>query len=320
MRFLNLIKNNQITKQIEKQISLKDSMSLLFVSPDSDYLDELTKYICCFVMCKNNVCLKCPECVKVMDETHLDILSYPKNERMSVADVSEIIDESYIKPVTQTRKIIVIRHAEELSIQIQNKLLKTLEEPSKNLIIILQANQKNALLPTVLSRMSVFEIPPFSQSDIEDNIPIKGEEGKLIASISCGQIGKAFKLSEDENYIDLYNTCFDMIVNMKRSPNILRYSEKLAKKDDYFSDILIMLQGFYEDILFAISGKSELIKNTTKITDIENIKHEYSYSTITEIFDKIEKTRIASRNNTNKRGLIDELLFDILEVKYRCHK
>lgn len=87
---------------------------------------------------------------------HPDILTLTSEKpNLGIDLVRELKKRLARKPYQASERIVLIPQAEKLTLEAQNALLKTLEEPPKDTIIILTTPQKEALLPTILSRTQV---------------------------------------------------------------------------------------------------------------------------------------------------------------------
>ena len=104
---------------------------------------------------QGNGCGVCPSCRAFDSGNHPDIITVKKaKELYSIAEVrGQLIDDIGIRPYRFTRKIYILPEAEALYPASQNALLKTLEEPPAYGLILLTTSNRNALLPTVLSRL-----------------------------------------------------------------------------------------------------------------------------------------------------------------------
>ncbi len=125
-------------------------MALLLEYPTFDLFDE-----------------KSAEFLKIENRVDLDIKMYPKNNaKLLVADANEIVSESFIKPVNLPYKIFLINNFDVSTEEAQNKLLKILEEPPKNVYFILSVKNEGKVLPTIKSRCDKIKILPLSQEEI----------------------------------------------------------------------------------------------------------------------------------------------------------
>ena len=130
MNLDQVVQNLNIFKNIKGLIKEnKLSQSVIFVCEDFSLLDSLI-----FNVCKEMF----SETEKVMAKTHPDVYFYPQTAKKNilVEDVQNIIEQSLIRPIEADKKLFVIK-AENLSGAVQNKLLKTLEEPNKNVFYFL---------------------------------------------------------------------------------------------------------------------------------------------------------------------------------------
>ena len=127
------------------------------LSGDNDLeLDKIALHITCLAMCTGfrKPCMDCDHCKKIGLNRHPDLKTVSSNDgkAISVDTIRNLNDDFHIRPNEADRKLFVIKQADKLTLSGQNALLKILEEPPENVIIILICSDSNILLPTVLSR------------------------------------------------------------------------------------------------------------------------------------------------------------------------
>lgn len=137
------------------------------------------------------------------DNNHPDIIELDAASNNSVDDIREIVDKVYYAPILGKYKVYIIDEVHMLSNSAFNALLKTLEEPPKNVIFILATTDPQKIIPTVLSRVQRYN---FKKVDIEDivlrienilkieNITYEEEAIKLIASLADGGMRDALSI------------------------------------------------------------------------------------------------------------------------------
>ena len=122
-----------------------------------------------------------------------------KSANINVAECHQIIHNLGLKTYEGSYKIQIIWHAESLAKE-GNRLLKLIEEPADDTIIILLANNMNAILNTIRSRCQILRIPPYSDGEIEDylsrNYDLDEKALKEICYLSAGDLRKARELAE----------------------------------------------------------------------------------------------------------------------------
>jgi len=150
-------------------------------------------------------CGLCRSCLQAKSGAHPDIrvvdtvfqaalLDEPESANLKVDTVRELTRWTQQKPMLSTWKIFIIRDAQALVPQAQNALLKTLEAPPQNTVVILTVSKKNSLLATILSRCCPVEFGPLPRSVIQDLLQARGadpEQARKLAALARGSLEKA---------------------------------------------------------------------------------------------------------------------------------
>ncbi len=175
-----------------RAIAQGDFLSALVLFPDEKYLRVLLK-----------------ECAKaffraedgsrtaalIEKESYSDCLIFPaEGEKPSVDDCERILEESLLAPVEAKRKLIVFDRFHLASALVQNKLLKILEEPPEGVCFLLGAEGEFSVLPTVLSRVKRYAVPPFSEEQVAEALRRKYPREDV--SRAAGASGGIFSMGE----------------------------------------------------------------------------------------------------------------------------
>ncbi len=300
------------------------SHAYLFITPDKDNLIEYLKLCAKTVLCKESEpCEKCRNCRLIEQRIHSDVKIYPQNgESVVVDDVADLIEESYIKPIEADKKVFIINHAETMNVQSQNKLLKTLEEPPKNVIIIIGATGEYSLLPTIRSRVKKLEMQAFKDEDVffalEKDYTDKDLLKKAVFS-GDGTLGKAVKNYCDSEFLQVRSVVLDTLVNMKSSKNLLTYSDKISALKRPAEEVIDVFELFIKDIFCLAQGQNELIKNEEILQNAEELKS-FTLGASVYALEKIAEAKKRKKSNVNSATVIEWLLFQILEGKYKWRK
>ncbi len=136
---------------------------------------------------KNAPCGKCRNCYEITEDIHPDIINvYPHEKEIQLKQIEELIGKMSMKGIRSSFKGAVIDRAHLMNTQAQNSVLKTLEEPSKNTIIILITEYPSMLLPTITSRTLQMKFLPVPEEEI-----MSFTKDRLSASFALGKPGKA---------------------------------------------------------------------------------------------------------------------------------
>ncbi len=152
------MKNTQVEDLLRNTIKLKKIVNgYIFsgngITKNYEYAQKFAKMILC-LDAKDDACNKCKSCLMFDDNNHSDyyVINKDANESIKIDEIREMQEKIYEKPITSWKKVYVINNAEKMTVEAQNCLLKTLEEPPEFVSIILVSNNDNALLTTIKSR------------------------------------------------------------------------------------------------------------------------------------------------------------------------
>lgn len=220
-----LIRRTNAYKVVENDKKNGLFHAYLLLSKDEKYLKEDMKAFAKLIMCQNGGCGECRVCRLIDKENHADVKFLPENgDKILTEDINALIEESYVKPLEEDKKLFLIVGAEKMPAVAQNKLLKTLEEPPKNVIILIGATNEYALLPTVRSRVKTLAVPLYTDEELIGALKEKcPDENKLRLAVSCGDgtLGRAEDLYGDTKLENLFDFVAGVIVNMNSSRDVL---------------------------------------------------------------------------------------------------
>lgn len=162
MRLETGSENTKLKERLEKIVSSdRISHAYLFEGPFDIDKEALARGFIKGVLCPKGLgenCGACNICSKVDHGNHEDVSWFGKEGLSVKNDVVETIqDKLNVRPVGE-RNVIVISDCDTMTQQAQNRLLKTLEEPPGNALIILLSENMENLAPTILSRCVKFRI------------------------------------------------------------------------------------------------------------------------------------------------------------------
>ena len=292
------------------------SKSILLFSKDVIYSTHFAKCLAVAIF-NNGHFIENEHCAKVFAQTHPDQKTYPKKDKLLVSDSEEIVMESFIKPIFANKKVFIIKDIDNSMDSAQNKLLKILEEPPENVYFILTCANSNLVLPTIKSRCNKTELNKLDKKSIDRLL--KGTYNlSIISAISDGLIGRALELKDNEDLDDIFNLSFSILKDMKSSRQVLQYSNKIFtfKKDlNLLFEIVDLL---LEDLLLFKAERIANMRFKDYIKDFEGIMQDYTIKAICEIRKLMDKANKELSFNGNQTLIVENLLMNILEVKYIC--
>lgn len=259
---------------------------------------------------------------KEKDIDYVDIVNYrPSKASMGVDEVREIIEEVSKRPYEGDKKVIIIHEGSKLTIQAQNALLKTIEEPPQGVYIILLAESLETLLETIKSRCQVYKLTPLNNKQIEKYINTLGNysEEEIKASLAYGEgiPGKAERLLNDDNLSKLREIIVKLLkdINYAKEDLVLIYENKLENYKAQQDEVLNLMASFIRDIIVSkeVEDKNKII-NIDKYDDIVEIANSLSYKKLNLMLEYIKEGRVNLMNNGSYSLVISVILMGFLEV------
>ena len=153
-------------------------------------------------------CGSCPSCRKVLEGKSPDVIRIGRGERASIGvdDVRFLRSDVLVEPNDLENKIYVIEDADAMTVQAQNALLLTLEEPPPYVLFLLLCRNATMLLETIRSRAPILRLRPVPDAPLRQcltetsaayvNLP--AEEQRALVLMANGSIGRARELLQDK--------------------------------------------------------------------------------------------------------------------------
>ena len=300
-----------IKQEVQRGVIAK---ALLLMSKDESYALSFAKVLASLILNNGNE-ERNENFERVLLESHPDVKIYPQKDKLLVADSEEIVNESFMLPVQSDKKIFIIANFANSMESAQNKLLKVLEEPPKNVYIILTCSNINLVLPTIRSRCNKYELAKVSDKIIEE-LFANHDNYNIIKCLCDGYIGKAENLANNKNLNFLFESAISVITGLKSSKQVLTYAKNLTDNKEYFNLFIEVISLALEDLIAIKNEKSVRLAFIKE--RLENVSNDYSIKAICEIQSLLNNAVKEQSYNTNLTLIIENLLLNILEVKYIC--
>lgn len=249
---------------------------------------KLAEEFAATVQCEHrNFCGRCPSCQAYQSGNHPDIIqvTHEKKDSIGVDEIrAQLVDDMAIKPYSSPYKVYLVDEAEKLTVQAQNALLKTLEEPPVYGIILLLTTNTEMLLPTIRSRCI--------------NLKVRSG-GRVSLGLTEEQRAELFALVHDlPDY---------------RAAELADEAKKIKEWKQDIASLLNFFRYWYRDVLV---WKSTQGKGPLMFPEEERYyrarSEALSYAQLNRIFDQIQEAESRVRSNVNYE-LTWELL--LLEMK-----
>jgi len=292
---VNIVGHNKIIKSLEKAFKEgKISHAYLFCGPE-----HIGKFCIALNFAKKiteNESEINPD-ISVVSPEFSEKNGIIKKKDIPIESIRDIQQKISMTSVGGKFRVAVIDEAQKLSLSAQNSLLKTLEEPPQNCILILVTSDKNKLLATVVSRCQVKKFGIVGAEEMEKMIPSGYKKREELLFWSLGRPGFLKKIIEDES-------------ELKQKEEESRQFEKI----------------FFMNLAEKFSLSEEMSKNTSSLVDKLNLwlvmarkfllegscTPKISQEKTLKVINKIEESLKALREtNANARLVLDNLFLEI---------
>ena len=173
--FSQLVGQEVVAKTLKHAVEQeKISHAYLFSGPRGTGKTSVATIFAKAMNCPNQVagepCNKCYICQAVTDGSLEDVIEMDAASNNGVDEIRDIRDKSTYAPSVARYKVYIIDEVHMLSTGAFNALLKTLEEPTPNVVFILATTELHKIPATILSRVQRFEFKSIKTQDIRDHI------------------------------------------------------------------------------------------------------------------------------------------------------
>lgn len=265
-------------------------------------------------------CNKCISCRKMEGGNHPEIMWIQGEGSIKIDQIRQLQKNLQLMPYEGDQKVCIICHADEMTVQAQNALLKTLEEPPKHAVLILLTARPDSLLPTIVSRCQRIKMSPITREEIEKYLinkkGLEENEARVIGSLSKGIIGEALRLLEDEDFKRQRKETIRITRDLidKNTIEVLENIHFFIEERPHINEILDMLIIWYRDLLiYKDTNVWTYIINIDQGEDILYQSKKLSFDSIKEMFLIINKTRENFMTNVNFQLSLENMLLELKE-------
>lgn len=268
-------------------------------------------------------CMECESCTKAIRGNHPDIITvhHEKPDTIGVEEIrKQVVDDISIRPFSYPHKVYIIHDASKMTVQAQNALLKTLEEPPEYAVIILTADNADALLPTVRSRCVILNMRPVCDGDVASylmrELKMPDYQAEIYAALARGNIGRAIEIGTSESFGEKMSESLYFLARSKESTSEMRFDmiKRMSLDRRGITDYLDIFTLWFRDVLYlkATNEPDGLIFREDYV-NINRRASLSSYPGLTTIIEAIDKTKVRLAANVNAELALELLFMTIWE-------
>ena len=268
-------------------------------------------------------CWECPACEKVLEDKCPDIHVIGRDGKASIGveAIRFLRSDVLIPPNDLDTKIYVIEDAETMTVQAQNALLLTLEEPPPYVLFLLLCDGADHLLETIRSRAPVLRTRPIPDSDIraylrDRRCTLSEEDLDAVILRADGCIGQALTLADARSVkpvLKMRETCdkFMGVMAARRYDSLPAALTHFGNKRDGVLELLALVTLATRDLILLRHGDSVKLKYYTDRSAAEELSCRFTTKSLLNLYNALGRASDALEANGNIRltlmGLAVEL-------------
>ena len=268
-------------------------------------------------------CGVCSSCTRIADGHHADVrlVSLGKDAgSIGIDAVREIISSAHLRPYEGRTRVFIITEADMLTRDAANALLKVLEEPPDDVVLILVGISMDNLLPTVRSRCQTLAFRPLPLGEVarilQDEHGVSTEQADVLARLSRGCVGWAIAAAGDDTLYASVHQRIEQIVDAMEGglEERFAYANELTRRIDRDRGIgreeLLLWLRWLRDIMLVQQGRANGVTNVSWREKLERQAAALTPADVVRWAHSTTRTIEALERNANVRLALDVFLLE----------
>jgi DNA polymerase III subunit delta' len=283
---------------------------------------DLAKAIHCSAA-TGDFCGGCADCARIQDGNHPDVRIIEPlagKKEISIQQIRELEKELNFRSFSGKKKIAILDPATLMNLSAQNALLKTLEEPPRDSLLILVAANGGALLPTLRSRCLRISFGPLARDLISGFLVFRkgfaAETAEFLAAMSLGSLGAVVSIDTQE-LLERRREWVRLISGVRAGDYraAIDAAEALAGSKEDSLRFLEWIESWFRDLLvYSATQNPQAVVNVDMLPQIQQ---QSATADCERLFSRIAEAKAAVggiQRNLNRRMVIEDLLLNTVEA------
>jgi DNA polymerase-3 subunit delta' len=245
----------------------------------------------------------------------------PDKQAILIEQIRMLQSDAARRTLEGRRNIFIIQDAHEMNLQAANCLLKTLEEPEVDVVLLLTVPETGLLLPTILSRVQLITMQSLPVTQIKSALvqqwEVEPQEADLIAALAAGRMGWAVQAVEDDEMLTERKEQLDLLTKALTASKVQRFDivQRLGTDGDKIRSLLELWLLWWRDLVLAANGCLDLTVNVDMRDLLKAQAAKIGSSEAQRMIRTLLQTQETLDQNVNARLTLEVLMLDMPTLK-----
>ena len=267
-------------------------------------------------------CGQCRACKLIANDRHPDVrlvtpeVSGRGKLTLKIEAIRQLQRDLNLAAYEARMKVAILERFDAANANAANAFLKTLEEPPRNVVLLLTAVEADTLLDTISSRCRNLHLRPLNSDLIEQSLAVRwqvpAQEATLLAKLADGRLGWAVQAAKDSTVLTIRQTQLDALYDALAGNRVTRFAlaDKLARKAEELPDVFKTWLSWWRDmvLLTQTQGQSAAITNVDQEAQLAEKAKVWSLDQALTSLQQTNRALWQLARNANTRLVVENLL------------
>jgi DNA polymerase-3 subunit delta' len=272
-------------------------------------------------------CGQCRACRLTAQGVHPDVrlVAADDSERgregvLKIDQIRAVQREASLAPMEAPRKVFILRELERANLPAANALLKTLEEPPAQVVLLLTSARPHALLPTIISRCQVLNLRSLPRQQVVEALTAhwgaSNERAELLARLADGQLGWAVQRLTDSQAWEERARRLAEARDLPQQSRLQRlaYADELSRSPAALLPTLALWASWWRDLLLVQQGCAAWLRNVDLADELALEASRFDPGQVHAYLARLHAAPTQINQNANARLLLETLVLHMPAV------
>ncbi|MBP2078551.1 DNA polymerase III subunit delta' [Oceanobacillus polygoni] len=265
-------------------------------------------------------CNECNNCKRIDSRNHPDVhWIEPDGQSIKIEQVRNLQKEFTYSGLESNQKVYVIKDADTLTVNAANRILKFLEEPSKETTAIMLTENSQSIIPTIRSRCQVIDLKPLHAASFQNRLIEQGmvENQAVLISALTNNFDEAFRWSEDAWFAEARKLMVQLIEMFITKPEDVylfihsRWVVHFKERQEQEQGLDLLLLAFKDILYYHIGNEDMMVFFTSNDPLVEKAAMSFSQEHLVNSLNFVLQAKRKLKQNVQPTLVIEQLALQI---------